>query len=443
MTATDGLVPATRSPPSRRLIGIEGLRGLAALLVLFRHVGQYTSDPAETGLLGRLSEWSAHGLTLFFVLSGFLLYRPYAKAILARQELPSTRRYAANRLLRIYPGYVVVFVLVCLVFGLAALPGQPGAGEQTVGRLSDPATVVLDLSLLHTYVPGYLLTGITPAWSLTAELTFYVVLPLLAVAAAALAARWVGPTVAITAAPAALVVLGLASTAVSVAAQRGLTDAERVAFAWGPTWTAVWDRSLLAQADLFGYGMLVAVLVTVAGRRSGPSWRPGAFVLAALALPALLPLLVVDEQFGARVMGLAAAALLAGVVLPSRHDRGGDTLLARCLDWSPIRYLGLISYSVYLWHVPVIWGMERHSLTFGDDAGGLLLNTGVTAVIVVGLSTVTYFLVERPALARQVPWRRAPRDRPPSGPPAPFLDPPAPSPDAGRQVRRRRPASRP
>lgn len=386
---------------------------MAALLVLFRHVGQYTTDPAETGLLGRVSEWSAHGLTLFFVLSGFLLYRPYATAILARRRLPSTRRYATNRLLRIYPGYVVVFVLVCLVFGLAALPSEPGAGEDAVGRLTDPTAVVLDLSLLHTYVPAYLLTGITPAWSLTAELTFYVVLPLLAAAAAALAARRVGPTLAITAAPAALVVLGLASTTVSVAAQDGLTDPERVAFAWGPTWTAVWDRSLLAQADLFGYGMLVAVLVAVAGRRDVPSWRPGAFVLAALALPALLPLLEVHEQFSARVMGLAAAALLAAVVLPRRGAGRGDTRLARCLDWYPIRYLGLISYSVYLWHVPVIWGLERYSLTFGDDAVGMLLTTTVTVVTVVALSAVTYSLVERPALARQVPWRRAPRDRTP------------------------------
>jgi hypothetical protein len=78
----------------RRLIGIEGLRGTAALSVLFHHVGQHLTNSGRTGLLGHATVLATHGLTLFFALSGFLLVRPFAAAILAGDRLPSIGGYA-------------------------------------------------------------------------------------------------------------------------------------------------------------------------------------------------------------------------------------------------------------------------------------------------------------------------------------------------------------
>jgi peptidoglycan/LPS O-acetylase OafA/YrhL len=403
-----GLV--TQPSSGRRLTGIEGLRGLAALLVIFRHVGQYTTDAERTGWLGRLSEWSTHGLTLFFVLSGFLLFRPFAAAVLARGELPSVRRYAANRALRILPAYFVVFTLACLVLGLASLGSTGTTDDQgDVGRLTDPTAIVLNLALLQTYVPGYVLTGISPAWSLTAEIAFYLVLPALAVAAAWLARRRVSPLVAVTAPAALLIVIGLTATTALSAARQGLSEAEADRFSWGQTWTAVLERSLVAQADLFGYGMLVAVLLVVLQRRRAagvpPWWR--AVVLVACLLLVLLPYVSPGGgRFSTNMVGLAAAGVLTAVVMPSSRASSGESTLARTLERPPIRYAGLISYSVYLWHVPVILGLERSSLTFGDDGTGLLLTTLLTTAVVVALATLTYVLVERPAMARRLPWRR-------------------------------------
>ena len=72
--------------------------------------------------------------------------------------------------------------------------------------------------------------------------------------------------------------------------------------------------------------------------------------------------------------------------------------IARLLEWLPFRYVGLVSYSLYLWHLPVIWWLWVHRLTFGDDTRGFLLNIALVLTVTLLLSSATYFLVERPAL---------------------------------------------
>ena len=90
-------------------------------------------------------------MTFFFALSGFLLFRPFAAAILARGAMPSVTGYARNRLLRIYPAYFVILLLVSLVFGAAYTVGAPDlAGDASVGYLSDPAALGLNLLLVET-----------------------------------------------------------------------------------------------------------------------------------------------------------------------------------------------------------------------------------------------------------------------------------------------------
>jgi peptidoglycan/LPS O-acetylase OafA/YrhL len=79
----------------RRLAGIEGLRAAAAMSVLAYHVGLLASDEVHTGPVGQvILPVLGQGLPLFFVLSGFLLFRPFAASLLRGTELPSFRRYA-------------------------------------------------------------------------------------------------------------------------------------------------------------------------------------------------------------------------------------------------------------------------------------------------------------------------------------------------------------
>lgn len=379
-----------------RLLGIEGLRGVAALLVLFRHVGQHTTDQDLTGVVGRFSVLAEHGLTLFFVLSGFLLFRPFAAAVLDGDPLPSMREYARNRALRIVPAYLVIFVLVALVFGMAYTEGAPGlAGYDTIGRLTDPTAIALNLLLLQTYVPGYIITGIGPAWSLTTEVAFYLALPFLALLSYRLGAR-MSRRAAVMVPPALFIGVGTVVTVAVAFMKRGMSTAQSVQFSWGQTWTAVLDRSLLSHADLFGWGMAAAVLVELLrrGEFRGITAATRAVLLVAAAV-LLLPV-AAASPVGGLTVGVAASLALIAVVLPAG---GGQTsVLARRLEWAPMRYAGLVSYSFYLWHLPVIFWLREHDATAGQDTRGLVVTTLVAVAITLALSSATYWLVERPAL---------------------------------------------
>src|SRR5215211_1360916 len=111
---------ATPPPPSfgARLTGIEGLRAIAAFSILVSHVWLYTSPgggQATLGVLDLVLPDLSLGVTLFFALSGFLLYRPFAASVVRAQPMPRVSEYLRNRALRILPAYWVILLLVAVV----------------------------------------------------------------------------------------------------------------------------------------------------------------------------------------------------------------------------------------------------------------------------------------------------------------------------------------
>ncbi|MDH2444383.1 acyltransferase [Amnibacterium sp. CER49] len=387
---------APEGPRAVRLVGLDGLRGLAAVAVLANHTAEHASG-VDAGPLRILLELGAQGLTVFFVLSGFLLYRPFAAAVLDGAPLPATGRYLRNRALRILPAYWVVLLLAGFVLGLAYLHGdtmyftRPG----DVGRLTDPLTAAANLLLVQTFLPATMLTGIATAWSLTTEVSFYLVLPLLAAGAAALARRALAPRIAALAPAVLLLATGAVFVLALTATKAHLDQTASWYASWGPTGSAVLERSLLTQAALFGLGMLVAWAVEV--RR-----RSGRFFLAPLMRGLLLSLAlavaargVLEDLVGNNVLGVAAAVVLYTVVLPTSAGRA--SLLTRLLDTRALRGLGEISYSVYLWHLPVITWLVVSGWARPGPLG-LVANVGVVLPVTLALATATYLLVERPAL---------------------------------------------
>ena len=106
------------------------------------------------------------GGLLVFLLSGFLLYRPWARAAMVAGEGPAVGGYALRRAARILPAYWLM-----VAFTLLLLPEI-----QPVRWQAWP----VHLGLLHIYVPGFTLEGLTQTWSLATEVAFYLLLPLLA-----------------------------------------------------------------------------------------------------------------------------------------------------------------------------------------------------------------------------------------------------------------------
>lgn len=381
-------------PAAARLRGIEGLRGIAALAVLAYHVAIFVRAPdggfAPVGDLPFAGLLDLRGgLTLFFVLSGFLLHRPIARALVRGVALPPVRPYVRNRVLRIAPAYWVVLLLTAFVLQTAVERGAEG-----VGRLDDPVQLLACLLLVQPYSPETVYAGLGPDWSLSVEALFYVLLPVLGALAAVALGRSPAPGRRIVAAAlpaAALLALGAgAKLAWHVAADQDLGR-----------WTATASQTLPLSADLFGIGMLVALVhVLVAEGRLAVPRHARRVLLGAAATAALGTVLLGGRggmaplSFEESLLALGCAALLLAVVLP------GPSRLAALLERRGPVWAGLCSYSVYLWHVPVIFLLSR----WGLDAGGraelavaLVLVLGTTAA----LAVPTYLLVERPALRRK------------------------------------------
>lgn len=350
----------------RRSARIESLRALAALGVLVGHAYGWSHGWSATvyaTYVGRLLLSGGFGVFLFFALSGYLLYLPFARAAFAGAGAVDVRRYARNRALRVLPLYYVV-VATYLAVNHDALRAQWWRFALFAESLS-PRTVAR--------VDG-------PVWSLVVEVQFYVLLPVFAWALAALSRRRV--TVA-----AAVVGVGAAAAL----ALRVVT----VTAAAAPS--AVWRYSLPATCVFFAPGLLLA-LWRVALDRRRPGWLAVPLLGSSsvwLAAGAGLWLVVAYRYTWDALMLIAAALLLGGCALPLRSG-----VAVRVLDGRVLAALGTASYSLYLWHEPIVGALARAA--WMPRGFGAVLVVGAVASIAVAV--VSYRVVEAPFLRLRRAW---------------------------------------
>jgi peptidoglycan/LPS O-acetylase OafA/YrhL len=371
---------------------MDGLRALACLTVMIVHTWDGTHVGPSFG-----SAWSRAveplatiGLVLFFALSGFLLYRPFAAAILAGQPLPSIRGYLRNRALRILPAYWVILG-VAAAAAVFALPGHENVG----GAVPDIRVAVLNVLLLQSYTPHSNMTGIPPAWSLNVEIAFYLVLPLAVLGVARLANRLREPRKRawlLCVPPMLLWILGVTGKLV---AHRvfGFSTSQS-------TWAYVFQDTFLAKADLFTWGMIAAVAVSFFDFRQISARQK--------ALIGVVGWLLIPISDIARQTPLAALACGLIIVWVAANFAGSaePTRPARLFTSRPMAFIGARSYSVYLWHWPVILWLDAHGALWTGHAG-LLANVALVTAISIALSTATFQLVELPAMRRKRPATRA------------------------------------
>jgi peptidoglycan/LPS O-acetylase OafA/YrhL len=396
LSAAERTSPAVTPPPgSPRFPGIDGLRGVAILLVVVCHTGLDAALDRKTG--GWIWPRLSIGVVLFFAISGFLIYRPFVAAHAQRRSAPSLRRYARRRALRILPAYWLALTVLSL---------WPGTAGDVFG-----GNAWKFYGLVHIYGAETLTQGLGVTWSLCVELTFYALLPLFAWLVARLAgvlpvAAWWQAELAAVAA------FGGAGIALCL---------PLVVSAW-PTWLAT---TLAMTTSWFAVGMGLAVL-SVAAERGGTARRVqtrmadrgGLLWLAALITflasarlvwlkgqwPAISPAthvwpLAIGGAAERALQGLSAGLVLAPVVA------GAGGMVRAVTTWRPLMVLGLISYGVFLWHyVAAGWISGRGvGVAAGPEVTGFGPLTILTLVVSVAVATVSYRLVELPLLRHKEP----------------------------------------
>lgn len=305
-----------RAGGSDRVLAMEGLRGFSIILVFFVHFGGMIipwmpATGATTQLNLALHTVGHQGVDLFFVLSGYLMYaaviakpRPYAD-------------FLRRRVRRLYPTFAAVFVLYVVLSALFP-------AESKIPAV--PAAAALYLATNALLLPGIVPTEpmITVAWSLSYEVAFYVVLPLL-VGGLALRRRGAAARVAIIAAVSLAIAVFLPSYARAAMFGTGMLLAEwaRASGRWGTS---------RRRLDIVG-ALALAVVIPAGGLLFNPGGL-GRLDLYSISLAPVLYVVVLSAGF----LPACAAAF------------SGRGMVARFFSASPLRLLGNMSYSYYLLH---------------------------------------------------------------------------------------------
>ncbi|GHO73100.1 hypothetical protein KSD_08710 [Ktedonobacter sp. SOSP1-85] len=400
---------------------LDGFRAIACLLVVVFHLNFLARESGiwhpihDLGTaFGIVALGGDSGVLLFFVLSGFLLFLPYAKALLFEQKLPSARSFYLRRVFRILPAYYVALILLVL------LREQTYLQPNNWGQLGLFFTFLMDLHITYQKLNG-------PFWTLAVEFQFYAWLPVLA---------WM----------------------MSLVVQRGTVRRRLISLfgcllamiIWG-LGTRYWGNKIVTQSPLdylqmprtiidvlrpiifgssgkyfeaFGTGMLMCMLYIyiqslpinsfihkIARRLSPFFFILGLSVLSVMAVwhfymwyfnYALHPLdpfrqFLVDNwgEWQAFCYSVGFSLCIFGILY-------APALLKRPFEWGPLRWIGLISYGMYIWHLPLQVFFIQMILPPLKGEGMLhrITDYGIFCIwnvlIVVGVSLASYLVIEKP-----------------------------------------------
>ena len=386
-TSQTGRPPQAESaaPKTREahFAGFDGLRAIAALTVVGVHTAFDSGFTVKHHVLGRYTSRLEIGVSVFFVISGFLLYRPYVVAHMGGRPAPSLLRFWSRRVKRIIPAYWVAFLVVCYV-----LHAEP------VRHTWDAPFIYLGFAQI--YSPNYILSGIDQAWSLCTEMTFYLMLPLYA--------ALLGQKKRSTDRQFRVESIGLlALVAISFAYRTPVLLAHGRMAQIMPSW-------LPAYLDLFALGMFLAVVssyLAAEDRRPALLWHPAlpwlSWAMAALAFIAVsnIGLTVIPIHPDPVVPSLLRQSLYGVfgffLVLPAVVGTPAQGSVRRFLSWKPIALTGVISYGIYLWH-------QADKVLFMRWTGHHLFNYqwgimyAAVTTLAIGMAALSYRLVERPIL---------------------------------------------
>jgi peptidoglycan/LPS O-acetylase OafA/YrhL len=354
---------------------IESLRALAAIAVLESHTFaiRYGFQPISwAGDQRKFWLAGSYGVWVFFALTGYLLFRPFAAEMLDGAPSIDLARYALNRTVRILPLYLFVLTFLMIV----DLHG--GSWDLWWHFL-----------LFAENFSNHTVTHVdSPMWSLVVEVHFYILLPFLALALRKLARGSLARSLA------AVLGLGVASLV-----------ARRLNSPTSPFALSIWQYSLPMTFCFFVPGMTLALLSTATGRRALLQRLPARLASANVWLAASVPCWVLGvlsyTAKGRAAICIATFLVLGACVLPLRASP-----LLRLLEWRPLALIGVASYSLYLWHVPIARSLFLHYLdAFGTVPPGWLFFL-ITLGAATAVAAVSYRLIEAPFLKLRRQWQQ-------------------------------------
>lgn len=321
-----------------RIAGLDGLRALSILLVVFSHV--LTAYPLpEFAFLWRL-DMGAAGVNVFFTISGYLI-----TTLLLNEErragIISILGFYGRRFFRIVPAYLVYLITVWIFVHLGFLEIDTKSFLAAIFYLTD--YVVVPWELTHT-------------WSLSVEEQFYLLFPL------------------------ALIRMQRRRLVVFLMIFPVLVIAARSLDYWG-MWPVTTRHSFEGRSDAIAFGCLAAIFKQYGISRWQSLVVRGSLPIsiACLLVAVSLPMGSGRQVFFMSLVGIAAALIV--FYCANRQDSG----LTAFLELAPLKWTGLVSYSVYLWQQ--LWSSPR--LGFELETAFLLL---VISVL------VSYYLVEKPLI---------------------------------------------
>jgi peptidoglycan/LPS O-acetylase OafA/YrhL len=354
----------------------DGLRGLAIAMVVAFHLWSF-SWYTPPGALGAFARTGYLGVELFFVLSGFCLFFPYARHAIAGAPKETFGTFAYRRFLKIVPSYWIALLGTCII----AFP-YLGNKAHILGPLG------LHLAFLNNFHNDILGWIDGAFWSLAVEMQFYLLFPLLAIAFMRLP------------------LVSLGGCLLLAFGYRYLTASPHLL-------AEPIVRQVPAYIDVFGVGMFAAYAVVYARTKfTGIEHMRTRFTLLALgALAASLFVFrsvdaIAYDPVGQQHWNLFGRTLLAATL--------GTVLCASCLSaawWRGLLanralvFLSIVSYNVYLWHaVIMVWlalrGMRPATYGMpGADGSWKLAFIATSVGVTLALATAVTYFIERPLLA--------------------------------------------
>ncbi len=348
---------------------VESLRALAALGVLIGHVYGTTQGYDPLQILGSYGDrfllGGGFGVYLFFALSGYLIYWPFARRDFGGGASMDLKRYGLNRAVRILPLYWVSVIVVLL-------------WQADGGTFSEWwRFMFLAENYFHETVGQ--INGVL--WSVVVEVWFYATLPMIAWGISRIAGG--------SRRRAALAIAGLGVASFLVWYLQVVQYPQ----------DQIWRHQYVTTFFFFTGGMLLAILRT-AWQQALPDWLRGPIANRDIWLLAAIPFwLVIVWRYQYTWLSVVPSTLMVGAcVLPLR-----DGILVRALDWRVLALVGVASYSLYIWHVPVLNELFTMSWVPSGVAGFAI----VAIPICLAIAAVSYLVIERPFLRLRRRWSSA------------------------------------